>query len=196
MSRSPGNWINDCSHLKNGHQLKIKWECQEQHNRDQPHHLSAEVQNSVYDPSLLICSFLFHLYLFSSFWHKNCTCSAELMLLAVIINCDSGPRNKPLHLKIKQPSVQHLVLLVLMSLPPAPTSSFLLCSGSFLPFIFFSKEDSDNRCPLLLLSKNTNKQGTSYLMASSGGCFSAVCFGPYNYKQIHLTTEFKTFSTA
>lgn len=75
--------------------------------------------------------------------HKNWRCRTVLMPLAVLINCDSGPRNKPLHLNIERPAVQYLVLmsLSLKSLhlcflfyfwTPASPQLFFLCQSMSL----------------------------------------------------------------
>lgn len=45
---------------------------------------------------------------------------------AVLINCDSRPRDKPLHLKIKLPTVQHLALMSLFPKPQQFHHVFLL----------------------------------------------------------------------
>lgn len=83
----------------------------------------------------LVLSFSFFSHLFISFsipfLHQCCRYRAVLMPLAVLINCDSGPRNKSLHLNIEQPTVQYLLYLVLMSLSTVHLYSFLIC------FFFF-----------------------------------------------------------
>lgn len=86
----------------------------------------------MYQCSFRICFFLFLFHFFSfPFLHKYCRCRAALMSLAVLINCDSGPRNKHLHLNSEQHTVHYSACLLLMSLYKVP--SFL----QFLTFFFF-----------------------------------------------------------
>lgn len=75
---------------------------------------------------------VFHLFGFSFlFFTKYCRRRPMLMPLVALINCDSGPRNKPLHLNTEQPTVRYSLYLVLMSLSKASLYSFLICFTSF-----------------------------------------------------------------
>lgn len=99
--------------------------------------ISEQFQNSVHECSSYICFFFSFssLFLFFFFFlHKHCRCRAELMPLAVLINCDSGLRNTSLHLNIEQATVRYSLYLVLMSLSKVS----LPLQFPYLVFFFFT----------------------------------------------------------